>query len=130
MFYLEMISHFVHEGDVIVHAPEYTESQMGRNMITWINFRDTESYYNFFRYVDMRNYYGLFAAFTESQRSRLATAERRYNTPITGMDIHGDRTNSYPGLNTPDFTSNLNIAYDPDEYDDIPEDQLEEMKKL
>jgi len=124
MFYLEMISHFVHEGDVIVHAPEYTESQMGRNMITWINFRDTESYYNFFRYVDMRNYYGLFSAFTESQRSRLATAERRYNTPLTGMDIHGDRTNSYPGLNTPDFTSNLNIAYDPDEY---PDEWLENL---
>ncbi len=118
MFYLEMISHFVHEGDVIVHAPEYTESQMGRNMITWINFRDTESYYNFFRYVDMRNYYGLFSAFTESQRTRLPVAERRYNVPITGIDLHGDRTGSYPGLNTPDFTSHLNIAYDPNGYPD------------
>ena len=61
--YLEAMKYLAHEGDIIVYAPENSAYMMGEPEIYWKTLRDLESMYNFFRYIDISNYTGVFTAF-------------------------------------------------------------------
>ncbi len=91
--YLEMFSLFVHEGDIVIQAPEISECQLGGRTITWRHFRETEEYYNIYRYIDARDYNVWWSEWTEFQRIRLAFAPRSYtDDPGASYDEHGDMT--------------------------------------
>lgn len=71
-FILEVISHFVGEGDVVVHLPEpKTKTQWGASSFsdnyTWTVF---ECAYDAFSYVDMRHYTDFFDSFATFNQNR------------------------------------------------------------
>ena len=65
VLYMEGLSHFMKEGDIIVNVPEYGANQMGGTEIVWRTFRATVACYNIFRYVDFSKYTNFFTAMTE-----------------------------------------------------------------
>lgn len=110
LFYLEVISKYVNEGDIVVHAPEFLFSApMGDNTIVPKLFRGNEQCYDIFREVDMRNYKGFFTAYykflngdpnDKSLTPALNLAGKPYQNPNTGMNKYGDLANSRPGPKT------------------------------
>lgn len=102
-FYMEVCSHFMHEGDILVQAPcPDSGTQLGSNEITWRLFRGTEAYYNVFRLVDMRRYNKLFTALTEFNDGRRNMNDSSYTQVSSGIDQYGDITTIY-GLNNENY---------------------------
>lgn len=65
IIYLEAMSHFASEDDIIIYAPENSSYMMGETELYWKTLRDLESMNNFYRYIDISNYSNVFGAFTE-----------------------------------------------------------------
>ena len=83
VLYMEGLSHFMKEGDIIVNVPEYGNNQMGGTEIVWRTFRATVACYNIFRYVDFSKYTNFFTAMTEyntDPTARYAGAQQTYDT--------------------------------------------------
>lgn len=82
VLYMEGLSHFMKEGDIIVNVPEYGNNQMGGTEIVWRTFRATVACYNIFRYVDFSKYTNFFTAMTEyntDPTARYAGAQQTYD---------------------------------------------------
>ncbi len=94
VFYMEVFSHFMDEGDIIVYAPEVGSVSMGDTNITWRLFRGTEYYYNVWRYVDMRHYTHLFSEFTAFQDTRRNMSSLDYYATTSSMNEYGDINNT------------------------------------
>lgn len=63
--YLEAMSHYAHEGDIVLYAPENSAYMMGDPNLYYKTLRDMEGMYNIFRYVDISNYENVFGAFCD-----------------------------------------------------------------
>ncbi len=74
MLYIEALSSFMREGDIIISVPEYDNVQMGDYKLFWRTYRATESCYNIFRYVDFSKYTHFFSSFSEFNTSTEARA--------------------------------------------------------
>jgi len=92
MFYLELVTNYVEEGDIVVFAPEQTANAMGESQITWKLFRGIEYYYNAWRDVDMRRYTHFFSSLTEFNTYRVG-AKGDYTTESDIVTEYGDRIN-------------------------------------
>ncbi len=90
LFYLEAVSHFTDEGDIVIWGPENSEYQFGGNALTYKLFRDLEGSLNAFRYVDISNYELVFSAFSEYQSKRLSMSSSSYDRHGTHVDENGD----------------------------------------
>ncbi len=96
-FYMEVCSHFMHEGDIMIQAPcPGNNNQHGINEMTWRLFRGTESYYNVFRLVDMSQYTKLFSALTDYNAERKKMSNSYYGKADSGMDLNGDIIKKWP----------------------------------
>lgn len=73
-FYIEVISHFVNEGDIVLHAPECNKFQYGYNEINTTLWQIFEGAYDAFSYVDIREYSNLFSSFTTFNAARNQTS--------------------------------------------------------
>ncbi len=122
VFFLDVISNYVTEGDLIIHAPEFTASgPMGNNVIAPKMFRGNEQCYDIFREVDMTNYTGFFDSYNkfingDPSDSSLTPAKnlsgKPYQLESTGMNKYGDLMNSRPGPTRPSFgAANVNFNY-------------------
>lgn len=112
MMYLEMISHFVHEGDIVVQAPECAAPQLGSNAMTWRMYRETEGYYNIFRYIDARRYTNMLSAFAEWQKIRTQTLSVcSYTDPPVGYNEHGGAVSFPMEENRPDYRGGETIRF-------------------
>ncbi len=68
LFFLDVISKYCGEGDIIVHAPEYGGgAPMGTNEFHAKMFRGNEQCYDIFRDVDMSDYTGFWDCFRKFQ---------------------------------------------------------------
>lgn len=68
LFYLEIISKYVSEGDIVIHAPEYSSSgPMGSNEFHAKMFRGNEQCWDIFRDADISNYTGFWDCFRKFQ---------------------------------------------------------------
>ncbi len=88
MLYIEALSSFMQEGDIVVNVPEYGNVQFGDYTLYWRTFRATESCYNIYRYVDFSQYKNFFTAFTEfntSSEARANLAGKSYNIKNTSL---------------------------------------------
>ncbi|MBR4466713.1 MAG: leucine-rich repeat protein, partial [Clostridia bacterium] len=112
VFYLEAISRYVHEGDIIVHAPEMGTATMGGTELSWRIFRGTEAYYNIWREVDMRNYTGVFSALTEFNATRIHMTPLNYLTISNNINEYGDCKNrdGYDKLNKENYSGGSNFS--------------------
>ncbi len=81
--YLEAMSHYANEDDIIIYAPENSTYMMGEPELYWKSLRDLENMNNFFRYIDISKYTNVFTAFAElNQKYRYKRAESRYEDLI------------------------------------------------
>ena len=94
MVYMEAVSHFVDEGDIVIWGPEDTEYQYGARRLNYKLYRDLEGSLNVFRYIDIGNYEGVFSAFTQYQEARLDASPSSYDRHGSHIDENGDFHNS------------------------------------
>ena len=66
--YLEAIAPYLHEGDIVVYAPENSVYMLGDNHLYWKTIRDMEMMGNLFKNVDISNYENVFSAFSSYAR--------------------------------------------------------------
>ena len=93
--YMEMISHFVGEGDIVIYSPENSAYQFGYTGLTWKLFRDLEGCLNAWRYIDIGNYTKYFDEFTVYQQSRYFMGEQNFEkNKSSGVDFNGDNQNA------------------------------------
>jgi hypothetical protein len=90
-FYIEVISHFINEGDILVHAPENNKYQWGYNEVNTTLWQIFEGAYDAFSYVDIRNYIAVFSSFSSfnsGRQSRKANTYENYTSETVNM--YGD----------------------------------------
>lgn len=92
-FYLKVISNYVGEGDIIIHAGEYGSTTMGSNKIEWKLFRGNEQAYDIFREVDMTEFTNFWGAYQEFQNDRGTNAGKAYQTVCSALNEYGDLVN-------------------------------------
>ena len=63
--YLEAMSHYASDDDIVLYAPENSAYMMGDPNLYYKTLRDMEGMYNVFRYVDISNYENVFGAFCD-----------------------------------------------------------------
>lgn len=66
--YLEAIAPYLHEGDIVVYAPENSIYMLGDNHLYWKTIRDMEMMGNLFKNVDISKYENVFSAFSSYAR--------------------------------------------------------------
>lgn len=88
-FYYDVIADFIHEGDVVVHAPEIRNYQWGYNEMNTTTWQIFEGAYDAFIHVDLRNYKNVFTSFTTFNGSRYTM------TPRTYEHYSGETVNKY-----------------------------------
>lgn len=100
-FFLDVISKYVSEGDITVHAPEFSSSSsMGGNEFHAKVFRGFEQCYDIFRDVDISDYTDFWGAFSRFQvgdpkDSSLVPAIQQTGKEYqldTEMNSYGDRS--------------------------------------
>lgn len=68
LFFLEVLAKYADEGDIVVHAPEYSSSaSMGSNSFHAKVFRGNEQCYDIFRDVDISHYDNFWDSFRQFQ---------------------------------------------------------------
>lgn len=115
-FYLEFISHFVDEGDIVIHAPEPHKYQWGYNEINTTTWQIFEAAYNAFSYVDIRNYTKIFSSFASFNTSRVSMTKRKYEDYTTEtVNQYGDyikyKKNQSSSYISGSVTDRLNMGY-------------------
>jgi hypothetical protein len=109
VLYMEGLSHYMREGDLIVNVPEYGANQMGGVRFEWRVFRATVTCYNIYRYIDFTRYNNFFVAMSEyntASDARYSGKPQTYETKVTSLtprycDLSGKRS---PSAN-PNFAS-------------------------
>lgn len=90
-FYIEVVSHFINNGDILLHAPENSSYQWGYNEINTTLWQIFEGAYDAFSYVDIRNYikiFSSFSSFNSSRQSRSVNTYEQYSSET--VNIYGD----------------------------------------
>lgn len=92
LFYLDVISNYVTDGDLIIHAPEWSSGgMMGDNNLQWKMFRGNNQCYDIFREVDMSEYTNFWGAYYQSSIEML----NRYGPMIEKYNAYNaDRENN------------------------------------
>ena len=104
VFYMEMLSHFLGEGDILIDCPEVGNTQDGTLDITWRLFRGTELYNNVWRYVDISKYNNLFSELTAFNKERANMNHLTYEHHSNSMNEYGDlQGGSRDQLNSPTY---------------------------
>lgn len=111
LFYIEVISHFIREGDILLHAAEPVASQWGGlesfEPTLWQIF---EGAYDAFSYVDIRHYEKVFSSFAahNSARASLKSKENAYElyTTSENVNMYGDYSKLKVGT-APSFGSKV-----------------------
>ncbi|GEM_PF-2655919 len=88
LMYVEALAHYLHEGDMIVYAPENSTYLMGDTTLYWKTLRDMEGMNNIFRYVDIGKYDGVFDAFAEYCGKIYGTAPKSFECIVDNSQIN------------------------------------------
>ncbi len=115
MLFMESLSTFMKEGDIIINAPEYGNTQLGSHDMFWRMLRATECCYNMYRYVDFSVYNKFFSAMSEFNLTiRKTDAGRSYDTKNTALtEGYCDLPNSgNTGVNSGNQTINASTPFD------------------
>ncbi|MBR2964967.1 MAG: leucine-rich repeat protein [Clostridia bacterium] len=93
--YLEAMSYYASEGDVIIYAPENSSYMLGERELYWKTLRDLEGMNNIYRHVDISQYTNVFGAFSDfNQNYRYVRDAQRYESiaDVAYTDENGDHT--------------------------------------
>jgi len=90
-FYIEVISHFINEGDILIHVPENINYQWGYNAVNETLWQIFEGAYDAFSYVDIRNYINIFTSFASFNAARQSRGINTYeNYTSETVNMYGD----------------------------------------
>ena len=113
LIYLEAMSKYAHEGDIILYAPENSSYMLGETQLYWKTLRDMESFYNLYRCVDFSNYTNIFSAFADfNQRERYKRNPSRYEASYDTIVKNGHNINEYGEYQHPDRTGLAQVYTD------------------
>lgn len=91
LLYLEAISAYAHDGDLVLVSPENSIYMMGENTLYYKTLRDIEGMYNLFRNIDISNYDNVFGAFADfNQNYRYGRNGSRYEQIVEVSDMNTD----------------------------------------
>lgn len=88
-FYIEVVSNFIKEGDILIHEGEYNNYQWGYNEINNTLWQIFEGAFDAFSLVDIRHYTKFFTSFAAFN------AGRNQKTTFTYETYTSDTVNSY-----------------------------------
>lgn len=127
-FWMEYLSKFMNEDDILLWAPEDGSYLFGNNKLNNRLWRSIECNYDIFRYVDIRNYTGVFSSFESQQKEKAASSSRReYSQFNTAVNNNGDLFNDREAKN-PSGNFNLN-SFPNDNCIALLNSQLDKMKE-
>ncbi len=89
-FYLDMISNFINEGDIVIQAPEPIESQLGGRKFEFNLWQMNEGAPEVFSYVDIRNYSNVFSSFLDYNTTRSKLKPLTYEHYSDTVNVYGD----------------------------------------
>ena len=115
-FYMEFISKFLTEGDILIHAPELYLTAMGSGSIIDTQWQHSEYVYNVWRLVDISHYETLFSSFTKFNQARLKSAKKDYNGVVTYSDEYGDLANNMKNFNSANYYGNKKLEFIADNF--------------
>lgn len=99
-FYIEVASNFINPGDILVHAPEYSNYQYGYNEINVTLWQIFEGAYDAFSCVDIRKYIRTFTSFSEFNIARQSKTPQTYEQfSSETVNIYGDYIKEKVGYN-------------------------------
>ncbi len=102
MFFIDLISAFLEEDDILLFLPEPNEFQLGTNDWNSIMWQFFEAAYGCVTNVDIRDYDGVFDTFAEYNRTRQWMAKTKYTQYWNGINRYGDndwyRNGEYNGF--------------------------------
>ncbi len=94
LIFFEALQHYVHEGDIVIYAPENHVNMFGKTEMWYRSYYDLEGMYNLFRYIDISHYSSVFSALsTYNKERRLSKAPTAYEDIANGKnrsDKYGD----------------------------------------
>ena len=90
LLFLEMFSHFLDEGDIVIHAPEASASQLGNNTVDNHFWGCYEGVPEVFNYVDIRHFPNIFSTLSDFNAIRDKEAETSYSDHNELIDRYGD----------------------------------------
>ncbi len=107
--YLEAMSKYAHEGDMVIYAPENSSYMLGESEMYWKSLRDLEGMNNFFRYIDISNYTNVFTAFTDFNQSYRYKKTPRAYEDICELERKNvvDRNGDYQNSAREDYVGNI-----------------------
>ena len=107
MFFLEAVSSYLTETDVLVYSPELYGSNSwqtnGNTELPSATFQGIANSYNLLERVDASRYPNFFSSFAEFVAGRLQMGEVRWDSWSDSIDQYGDYTKFRTDLNTPDY---------------------------
>ncbi len=109
-FMMEAMTRFLDEGDIVIQAPETTNSaQMGESVFNFRIFRGFEFMYEAFSYVDMTGYKGFFDSLYEfNQSTRKGQPERTYEYWTSFINEYTDMSGNVENPGYVSASKNLN----------------------
>ncbi len=119
VFYIEVVSHFINSGDILLHAPENSQYQWGYNEVNTTLWQIFEGAYDAFSYVDIRYFtkiFSSFASFNSSRQSRGVNTYEDYSSETVNMygDYIANKVGQVytPSVKSKDFSVSLiNASY-------------------
>lgn len=98
-FWMEYISKLMKADDILLWAPEDGQYLFGRNNLNNRLWRSIECNYDIFRYVDIRNYTGVFSSFESHQKEKSANSKiYEYSRFSDTVNNNGDLLNGRTSL--------------------------------
>lgn len=102
MFFIDLISDFLNEDDIMLFMPEPNDYQMGSYEWTAVMWQFFEGAYGCITHVDIRDYSLVFESFREFNESRRWMSDTSYTDYWDGINRYGDnswyRSGQYDGF--------------------------------
>ena len=111
-FYIEVISNYMNEGDILIHEPEYNNYQWGYNEINNTLWQIFEGAFDAFSLVDIRHYTKFFTSFAAFNSGRSQKTNFTYETYTSDtVNSYGDYSKNKTGY-TSDYKKTVQSCID------------------
>ncbi len=90
MFFIDLISQFLKEDDIMLFCPEPNDYQLGSNSWTAVMWQFFEAAYGCITYIDIRDYDYVFGSYAEYNSTRQWMSKTKYTHYWDGINRYGD----------------------------------------
>lgn len=111
LIFFEALQHYIHEGDIVIYAPENHINMFGQNEMLYRSFYDLEGMYNLYRYIDISHYPSVFSALSAYNRERRYTKAPTAYEDIAGANINSDKYGDYQNASRGQLREDSSVKY-------------------